>query len=324
MARGLWTGAISFGLINIPVQIMSAKEQERLHFHMLDKHDFAPIGYKQINKKTGREVQRKNIVKGYEYSPNQFVVITDADFEKANPKATQTLDIQDFVNMHDVDPLLFEKPYYLVPGKSGEKGYLLLRKTLERTKKGAVTQFVMRKKEYLGVIMARGDYLVLEILRYAHEIKEISEAKFLEGIDMSKVRISERELKMAEDLVKGMTERWQPKRYKDTYQNDLLRRIEAKIKGGDTETVEDEESIEPTNTNSVDLGALLAKSLKNRKRGHAASSQNDSDDDVDKTPMRTAAARKSSAVARKTVKAKAKKLASKKPTAKKKTAKRAR
>ncbi len=288
MARGLWSGAISFGLINIPVQVMSAKEQERLHFRMLDKNDFAPIGYKQINKKTGKEVDRKNIVKGYEYSPNQFVVLTEADFQKANPKATQTLDIQDFVNLDDVDPLLFEKPYYLIPGKSGEKGYLLLRKTLEKTKKAAITQFVMRKKEYLGTIMARGDYLILEILRFAHEIKEISEAKFMADIDMSKVRITDRELKMAEDLVKGMTERWQPKQYKDTYQNDLLRRIEAKIKGGDTETTPDDDEIEPTNTNTVDLGALLERSLKSRKGGRAS------------TSLRSAAARKSPTTARKT------------------------
>lgn len=270
MARGLWSGAISFGLINIPVQILSAKEQERLHFHLLDKHDFSPIGYKQINKSTGREVQRKSIVKGYEYSPNQFVILTDADFTKANPRATQTLDIEDFVNLDDVDPLMFEKPYYLIPGKSGEKGYLLLRKTLEHTKKAAITQFVMRKKEYLGAIMARGDYLILEILRYAHEIKEVKEAKFLEGMNLEKVRISPRELKMAEDLVRGMTDRWQPKRYKDTYQDDLLRRIQAKVKGGDVETPPELEVPEATNTNAVDLGELLARSLKSTSKSGGA------------------------------------------------------
>lgn len=268
MARGIWSGAISFGLINIPISVMSAKQQEKLHFRMLDKNDFSPIGYKQINKSTGKEVQKKNIVKGYEYQPNQFVVLTDADFKQANPKATSTIDIEDFVDLEDVDPLLFEKPYYLVPGKNGEKGYVLLRKTLEKTKKAAISQFVLRKKQYLGAIMARGEYLILEVLRYAHEIKEVEEAKFLDDVDLGKVRITERELKMAEDLVKGMTAKWKPKNYKDTYQNDLLKRIEQKVKGGDTETAPDIESPEVTDTNAIDLMPLLAKSLK--AKGHSA------------------------------------------------------
>jgi DNA end-binding protein Ku len=296
MARGLWNGAISFGLINIPVEIMSAKDQKRISFRMLDKNDFSPIGYKQINKTTGREVQRKNIVKGYEYSPNQFVVMTEADFEKANPKATKTLDIQDFVDIEDVDPLMFETPYYLIPGKSGEKGYLLLRKTLEHTKKAAITQFVMHKKEHLGAIMPRGDYLILEVLRYAHEVKELDEAKFLEDVDLSKVRISDRELKMAESLVRGMTERWQPRRYKDTYQDDLLRLIEAKIKGGKTETPPELEVPEATKTNTVDLSALLERSLQSRgsRAAHHPALREGSS-------SRSAAASKKSTSARKSV-----------------------
>lgn len=291
MARGLWNGAISFGLINIPVEIMSAKDQKRISFRLLDKTDFSPVGYKQVNKSTGREVQKKNIVKGYEYSPSQFVVMSDADFAQANPKATKTLDIQDFVDIEDVDPLMFETPYYLIPGKSGEKGYLLLRKTLEHTKKAAITQFVMHKKEHLGAIMARGEYLILEVLRYAHEVRELDEAKFLEDVDLSKVRITDRELKMAESLVRGMTERWQPKRYKDTYQDDLLRLIESKIRGGKTETPPEMEAPEPTKTNTVDLSALLERSLKSRGSrggvGHAA--------------VRTAAASKKATSARKSV-----------------------
>lgn len=312
MARGLWSGAISFGLINIPVQVMSAKDQKRISFRLLDKQDFSPIGYKQVNKSTGREVQRKNIVKGYEYSPNQFVVISDADFASANPKATQTLDIQDFVDLEDVDPLMFETPYYLVPGKSGEKGYLLLRKTLERTKKAAITQFVMHKKEHLGAIMARGDYLILEVLRYAHEVKELDEAKFLEDIDMSKVKINERELKMAENLVRGMTERWQPRRYKDTYQDDLLRMIEAKIKTGHTETPPELEAPQATKTNTVDLSALLERSLQARKGGRSGGGAGAGE--TRELTGRTAASSKKSAVARTSTRAHGRAKASKKAT----------
>ena len=273
MARGIWSGAISFGLINIPVQIMSAKEQEHLHFRMLDKNDFSPIGYKQINKSTGREVQKKNIVKGYEYQPSQYVVLTEADFKKANPKATQTLDIEDFVDLDEMDPLLFERPYYLVPGKNGEKGYVLLRKTLEKTKKVAISQFVLRTRQYLGAIMARDEYLILEVLRYAHEIKEVSEAKYLDDIDLGKVRISEKEIKMAEQLVKGMSAAWKPDQYKDTYQDDLLKRIQQKLKGGETETAPESDEIEVTNTNTIDLMPLLAKSLKSKGGSRSSSAR---------------------------------------------------
>lgn len=265
MARGIWTGAISFGLINIPVQIMSAKEQESLHFRMLDSRDNSPIGYKQINKSTGKEVDRKYIVKGYELEPNQFVIMDEEDFEAANPKQTKTIDIEDFVMTEDLDPLMFEKPYYLVPAKNGEKGYVLLRKVLQRTKKAAVARFVLRKKQHLVAIMARGDYLILEQLRYAHEVREVDQAKFLEDVDLEKVRISEKEIKMAESLVDGMTGDWDPEKYKDTYNEDLLKRIEAKAKTGELQAAP-EVDIKPTNTNLVDLMPLLEKSLAAAKR----------------------------------------------------------
>lgn len=264
MARGIWSGAISFGLINIPVSIMSAKGTEKISFRMLDKTDFAPIGYRQINKATGKEVDRKNIVKAYEYDANQFVVLNEKDFEKANPRATQTIDIEDFVELEEVDPLLYERPYYLVPGKNGEKGYMLLKKTLEKSGKAAIARFVMRKKQYLAAIFPRGEYLILEVLRFAHEVKEVEEASYLEDFDLSHVKISEREVKMAMQLVEGMTNKWDPRRYKDTYTDDLMKRIEQKAKGGDIETSPEIEAPRTTNTNVVDLTALLAKSLRTK------------------------------------------------------------
>jgi DNA end-binding protein Ku len=268
VARGIWSGAISFGLINIPVSIMSPKQEEKISFRMLDKRDYSPIGYKQYNKATGKDIDRKDIVKGYEYERNQYVIITDEDFKAANPKQTQTIDIQDFIDVDDVDPLLFEKPYYLVPGKNGEKGYKLLRQVLERTERIAIAQFVLRNKQHLVAIMARGDYLILEVLRFAHEIKEIEEADFLDDIDLGKVKISERELKMAEDLVEGMTTEWNPKKYKDTYQEDLMKRIEARVKAGELETApEVEERVKATNTNVVNLTSLLEQSLRTASKG---------------------------------------------------------
>lgn len=241
---------------------MSAKEEERLSFKMLDSRNNSPIGYKQYNKATGKEVDRKNIEKAYEYKKNQFVVITDEDFLKANPKATRTIDIEDFVSLDEVDILLFEKPYYLVPGKNGEKGYVLLRKILAETNKVAIAKFVLRSKQHLVSVMARGDYLILEMLRYAHEVQEIHEAKFLDDFDLKKVKVSPKEMKAAKTLVDEMTAKWKPDQYKDTYQDELLKYIKKKIKSGDVEEAAQEEDAVETDTNVIDLMPFLQKSLK--------------------------------------------------------------
>jgi DNA end-binding protein Ku len=263
--KSIWSGAISFGLINIPVQVMSAKEEERLSFHMLDRRDNSPIGYKQINKNTGKEVTRKNIVKAYEYEPHQFVTLEKEDFIKANPKSTQTIDIENFVDLEDVDFLLFEKPYYLVPQKNGKKGYLLLRKTLESLGKAAIAKVVIRTKEHLVAIIAKGDYLILETLRFAHEIQEVHEAKFLDEEDLDKIKINKKELEMARELVSNLTGPWEPEKYEDTYQKDLLRYIRHKMKTGDTEFSEPvEEPAAPSNV--TDLLPLLRKSLEGKKK----------------------------------------------------------
>lgn len=269
MARGIWNGAISFGLLNIPVSVMSAKEDERISFRMLDKRNNSPIGYKQYTKSTGKEIDRKNIIKAFEYEKNQFVTVTDDELKKANPKSTQTIDIEDFVNLKDVDFLLFEKPYYLVPGKNGEKGYVLLRNTLEETKKVAVAKFVLRNRQHLVTIIPREDYLILEVMRFAHEVTEVKQAKYLEDYDLSHVRISPREMKAAKTLVDEMTAKWKPEKYKDTYQEELAKYIKGKIKSGDTqEAAEFADAPKSTDTNAADLMSLLQKSLSRGKPAH--------------------------------------------------------
>ncbi len=266
MARALWSGAISFGLLNIPVAVLSAKEEERISFRMLDKRNNSPIGYKQYTKSTGKEVDKKNIIKAYEYEKNQFVRITDDELKKVNPKATQTIDIEDFVNLKDVDFLLFEKPYYLVPGKNGEKGYVLLREILEETQKAAVAKFVMHNRQHLVTIIPREDYLILEVMRYQHEVTEVSEVKHLEDYDLSRVRISPREKKAAKALVDEMTAKWKPDKYHDTYQDELRKYIKHKVKVGDIEAAaEYEEAPRSTDTNSADLMALLQKSISKKQ-----------------------------------------------------------
>lgn len=261
MAHAIWKGSISFGLLNIPVNLQTAKEGKELHFQMLDSKDFSPIKYRKVNANTGREVPYDRIVKGYEYEPDQFVIMGKQDFAAANPKATQTIDIEDFVLLEDIDTMLFETPYYLVPQKNGEKGYFLLRDALKKSKKVAIGKIVIRTKQHLCAVMVREDYLVCEMLRFAHEVLETDEVDYLEGAKHAKY--NPRELKMAEQLIEGMTADWNPKKYKDTYYDDVMKRVKAKIKSGKSHVIEEPEeeieSVEPSKV--VDLLPLLRESL---------------------------------------------------------------
>ncbi len=266
---GIWKGLISFGLLNIPVYLKSATEDKDLHFSMLDEKNLSPIRYKKFNAKTNQEVPFERIVKGYEYEKDQYVLMNEQDFKAANPKATQTIDIEDFVDLVDVDPLLFEKPYYLVPQKGGSKGYMLLRDALKHQGKVAIATIVIRTKQHLVALLPRGNYLILEIIRFAHEIIQTSEAEFLTASELKKT-YNDRELKMAERLIEDMSSKWKPEKYKDTYFDDLMKRIKTKIKQGKGHTIvrEDEEGDEIQPSNVRDLLPLLRKSL---ERGKSAS-----------------------------------------------------
>lgn len=267
MRSNIWKGSISFGLLNIPVSLQSAAEDKELHFSLLDERDLAHIKYQKLNSKTGKEVPLAHIVKAFEYKPDQFVVMTEKDFQRANVKATKTIEIEDFVLSDDVDLMLFEKPYYLVPQSGAEKGYFLLKEALENSKKVAVGKIVIRTKQHLTMIMPRGKYLILEILRFAHEVKEVNDVNYLKDIN-KKVKFSDRELKMAEDLIKGMTSKWKPEKYKDTYYDDIMKRVKAKVKTGKGKFVEEPEKVEPIeeSSNIVDLLPLLRKSIESRHK----------------------------------------------------------
>lgn len=270
MARyGIWKGLISFGLLNIPVYLKGATEDKDLHFSMLDEKNLSPIRYRKVNAKTGQEVPHERIVKGYEYKKDQYVLITEKDFQAANPKATQSIEIEDFVNLTDIDPILFEKPYYLIPQKNGEKGYSLLRDSLAHTEKAAVGKIVIRTKQHLVAILSRDNYLILEMIRFPHEVIESHEADFLSAKELKKT-YTDKELKMAERLIQDMSSKWEPSKYKDTYYNDLMKRINAKIKQGKSHTIvredeseESEETILPSNV--TDLLPLLRRSLEKKE-----------------------------------------------------------
>lgn len=272
MAGSIWKGSISFGLLNIPVSLQKAQEGKDLHFSMLDEKDLSPIKYKKVSAKDGREVPWNRIVKGYEYEKGQYVILSKEDLKAANPKATQTIDIEDFVDMADIDLMFFEKPYYLVPQKNGIKGYFLLAEALKKTEKVAIAKIVIRTKQHLVAIMSRGDYLILEILRFAHEVLEVDEVDYLG--DISRPKFNPKEVKMAQELIEGMSAKWKPDQYKDTYNDDVMKIIKLKVKAGEGQEIDYGElpKEEKGNTGKVvDLMPLLRKSLEDRKKGRASS-----------------------------------------------------
>jgi DNA end-binding protein Ku len=287
MPRALWKGAISFGLVHVPVSLYPASKSEGLSFDMIDKRDFAPVGYKRYNKKTGEEVTRENIVKGYEYEKGEYVVITDEDFKQANVEATQTVDIVGFVDAASVAPYYYDTPYYLEPGKRGEKGYTLLREVLKRTGRVAIANVVIRSRQHLAAVIPVERVLVMNTLRFANEIRSIDDLSLPEAGGKG---LTEKELAMGERLVDDMTEKWKPDQYKDTYSDDLMARIEKRVKAGETHVVtpvKDEEGEPRRGAEVIDLVSMLRKSLE--KKGKPAAN----DEDAQERPKR-AAARKSS------------------------------
>jgi DNA end-binding protein Ku len=259
MPRVLWKGAITFGLVNIPVGLHSAVKHNALDFTLLDRRNFAPVGYKRVNKETGREVEWDQIVKGYEYEKGSYVALSDEDFKRANVEATQTVDILAFVDAADIAPVYFDTPYYLSPGKRGEKGYALLRETMKRSGKAAVANVVIRTRQYVAVVLPMDDMLVLNTLRFADEIRPADDFEL-----PREARANAREIEMALKLVKEMSEKWKPEKYHDTYRDDLLARIRKKVKAGETEEVAEpeEEGKEPRKgAEVIDLMALLKRSV---------------------------------------------------------------
>lgn len=268
-ARALWKGAISFGLVYIPVEMYSAVQEHDLDLTMLDRRDFSPVGYKRYNKKTGKEVTWDDIVKGYEYEDNEYVVLSDEDLKRANVEATQTIDIVAFVEAADVPLTYFETPYYLAPSRGGNKVYALLRETLRKAGKIGIAHVVMRTKQHLCALVCVEDKIVLNTLRYATEIRNAEELK-LPPATLKAAGISDKELKMALSLVDGMSEEWKPEQYHDTYKEDVMAMVKKKIKAGQTKTITapEAEPSAPKSSNVVDLVALLQNSL--GKRGGKA------------------------------------------------------
>ena len=230
MARPLWKGAISFGLVTIPVSVYSATRRDELRFRQLDRRDNSPIREKRVNEETGEEVPWEEVVKGFEYEEGSYVVLDQDDFTRANVKATETIDIVQAVPHDAVPPKYFEKPLYLVPAKSGVKAYHILRETLRRTGRVAVATIVMRGRQHLAALIADEQVITLELLRYAHEIKSVSELEAGEALEAPEVK--DKEILLAEQLVAALDEPWAPEQFRDEYRDDLMRLIEQKAKTG--------------------------------------------------------------------------------------------
>jgi len=297
MARAIWKGSISFGLVSIPVGLFSAETRDEISFRQLDKRNLAPVGYKKYNKQTGKEVELDDIVKGYEYEDERYVLISDEDLKRANPEKTQTVDITDFVNLEDIDPEYFDKPYYLAPLKKNAKAYALLREALKRSGKVGIAKVVIRSREYLGAVIPHNEVLVLEILRYPHEIRGVDDLE-LPGDELEKMGVTDREVKMAEMLIDGMTAEWDPSKYHDTYRDDLMALIHKKIESGQTEVLDEtpapEVDAEPKGV--IDIMSLLKKSVEATRGGGAAADDEDEDEeDRPAAAKRKPAAKKSAA-----------------------------
>ena len=263
MARPIWTGNLSFGLLNVPVSLMSGTRSTDLSFRMLDSRDRKPIKFERVNADTGDEVPWKDIVKAFEYDKGSYVVIDKDDIKSASAEAHESVEIEGFIDEDAIDVRFFEKPYVLVPGKKAEKGYVLLRETLRKAKKIGIARVVIRTREYLSAVMPLDDALVLILMRYPQELVEPTDYKLPTG-ELSDYRISTQEISMATQLVESMATKWSPEDYHDEFRERLSDLIQKRIKqkGATTKVLEqDEEHEEDAATNVVDFVALLKKSL---------------------------------------------------------------
>ena len=263
MPRALWRGAISFGLIYVPVEVHTASRENPLPLHLLDSRDFSPVGYQHINKRTGKEVDWKDIVKGYEYKKGDYVVLTDADFKHANVEASETIQVETFCDATDIPLLYYNRPYYLSPAKGGAKVYSLLREALSATGKVAVATFVMHQRQHLCVVAPSDSSLTLLTLRFPDEILPMSAG------EAASAKVPSTELSMAKQLIQQMSGKFVPSHFKDTYRSDLKRRVQEKIRKKETHAldVEPPAASERPNAEVSDLLAALKASLGKSRAG---------------------------------------------------------
>lgn len=258
--RAIWKGSISFGLVNIPIGLFPATRKKDLSFRQLREEDLSPIRYKRVAESDGAEVPWEKIVKGYEYEKGQFVLIKDEDFEKAMPEATQSIEIGEFVELAEIDPMYFDTPYYLEPQKGGKKAYALLRDTLKETGKVGIARVVIKTRQHLAAVKPKEDALVLELMHFPDEVLEPS------GLDLPRdEKLGKKEMDMAKSLVETMSGHWNPDELHDDYRDKMMKIIEAKVANGGKD-VAGPKAKPKAATNVVDLVAVLQQSLAESKK----------------------------------------------------------
>ncbi len=260
MPRSIWKGAISFGLVHIPVSLVSATSSQGVDFDWLDKRSMDPVGYKRINKTTGKEVTKENIVKGVAFEKGRYVVLSEDEIRSAHPKSTQTIEIIAFVDSDQIPLQNIDTPYFLAPDKRGGKVYALLRETLKKTRKVALANVVLHTKQHLAALMPLESALVLVMLRWPAEVRSLDELEL--GSDVTKPTLAKGELDMAKRLVEDMSADWQPEAYRDSFQEKIMALVAKKAKAGKIEDVESQEGQEERKSADViDLTELLKRSL---------------------------------------------------------------
>ncbi|MDR5738278.1 MULTISPECIES: Ku protein [unclassified Caballeronia] len=292
MPHMIWKGAISFGLVHVPVQLYPATQSEKVGFNLLDKRSMDPIGYKQINKNTGKDVTRDNIVRGFEYEKGKYVVMTDAEIRAANPESTQTVDILSFVDAPEISFLSLDTPYYLTPDRKGEKVYALLRDALKDTGKVGIASVVLHNKQHLAALIPVGPALALNTLRWGDEVRDFTQFTFPDE-DTKKAGVTSKELDMAKRLIDDMSDSWDPTKYHDTFRDDIMKLVDQKVKEGKIAEVMkfEEGGEEKASADILDLSELLKRSLKSggaTKGGKASRAKDDSGDDASEEPARPA------------------------------------
>jgi len=270
MARPIWSGVLSFGLLNVPVQLMSAERRTDIHFRMLDCRNNAPVRFERLNSKTGKEVPWSNICKAYEYEKGNFVVLKKDDIAEAASAGREAIEIEAFVELDAIDPRHFEKPYVLLPGKKADKGYVLLRDTLTQTGKVGIARVVIRTREYLCAVLPRDSALILLLMRFAEELVPYADYKFPQG-KPEKYRIQPREISMAKALVDSMSTPWDAADYKDQFAKRMHAVINKRLKSkGKTVVAHRDAEVTEESTNVVDFMSLLKKSIASKQRSPAA------------------------------------------------------
>lgn len=260
MAKSLWKGELSFGLVSIPVSLVSVEEKNELHFHLLDSKTKARVRYLRVSEVTGKEIPWNDIVKGYEYEKDSYIIVDEKAFEKASPSLFKSIDIEEFVNLDDIDNLYYSKPYYLQPESKNKKAYVLLREALKKSNKVGVAKVILRTKESLSLILPHDHALLLYLIHFADEIKDEADINVPKE-DIKTYKIADKEIKMAEALIKDMTAPWKPEKYHNEYRETMQKWLDQQTAKQSKSTKKASKKLSASNDSVVDFISLLKESM---------------------------------------------------------------